>query len=127
MKELLKKTKIKEKPQLLINGSGTPLALPSHVTIVDTGPKGASMTEKKTVGNEVDDLMYDWINILKCKSDGVYAYKRYLADAEKEKSKCCEVLLNRLISEDSTQILEVKRHVLGLLEKDSKARGYTAA
>ena len=123
MKDGSKKSEKRHRPQLLINGSGTPLALPSHVTIGDTGPKGANMT----VGNEVDDLMYDWINILKCKSDGVYAYKRYLEDAKKEKSKCCEVLLNRLIDEDSEHILEVKRHVIGLLEKDSKARGYTAA
>lgn len=118
-----KKSEKRYRPQLLINGAGTPLALPSHVTCGATG----LMEENMTVINEVDDLMYDWINILKCKSDGVYAYKRYLADAEKEKSVCCEVLLNRLISEDSKQILEVKRHVLGLLEKDSKARGYTAA
>ena len=123
MSEPLRKIKNHEIPQLLINGAGTPLALPSHVTCGATGFMGGNMTVK----NEVDDLMYDWINILKCKSDGVYAYKRYLADAEKEKSKCCEVLLNRLIAEDSTQILEVKRHVLGLLEKDSKTRGYTAA
>jgi hypothetical protein len=123
MSELLRKIKNYEKLQLLINGAGTPLALPSHVTCGATSLMGGNMTVK----NEVDDLMYDWINILKCKSDGVYAYNRYLADAEKEKSKCCEVLLNRLIAEDSKQILEVKRHVLGLLEKDSKTRGYTAA
>ena len=43
------------------------------------------------------------------------------------RGRCCEVLLNRLIDEDSEHILEVKRHVLGLLEKDSKTRGYTAA
>ncbi|NDE14642.1 hypothetical protein EBZ80_06900 [bacterium] len=76
---------------------------------------------------EVNDLMYDWINILKCKSEGVYAYKRYLNDAKAERSKCCTELLNRLIEEDSKQIQEVKRHVLGLLEKDAKERGYSAA
>lgn len=73
---------------------------------------------------EVNDLMYDWINILRCKSEGVYAYKRYLEDA---KSQCCIDLLNRLIEEDSKHILEVKKHVLGLLEQDAKDRGYSAA
>ena len=78
-----------------------------------------------TAPTEVNDLMYDWINILK--SEAVYAYKRYLNDAKSEKSKCCTDLLNRLIEEDSRHIAEVKRHVLGLLEKDAKTRGYTAA
>ena len=109
--------------QRLIKGSGTPIALPSHVGITEPDSKEKSMA----VQNEVNDLMYDWINILKCKSDGVYAYKRYLTDAKLEKSDCCVNLLNRLIEEDSRHILEVKRHVLGLLEKDSKSRGYTAA
>ncbi len=133
MNELLKKIKNHENPQLLIHGSGTPIALPSHVTVVGPGLSGGTnvgrnlMGGSMAAGNEVDDLMYNWINILKCKADGVYAYKRYLEDAKKEQSKCCEDLLNSLIEVDSKQILEVKRHVLGLLETDSKTRGYTAA
>lgn len=82
-----------------------------------------SLTEDAAKG-EVNDLMYDWINVLRCKSEGVYAYKRYLEDA---KSQCCVDLLNRLIEEDSRHILEVKKHVLGLLEQDAKDRGYSAA
>ncbi|MEY4631354.1 MAG: hypothetical protein RIQ81_1474 [Pseudomonadota bacterium] len=85
------------------------------------------MAELTARTEEVNDLMYDWINILKCKADGVYAYKQYLADARKDKSSCCTDLLNRLIDEDSRQLLEVKKHVLGLLEQDARKRGYKAA
>jgi hypothetical protein len=84
----------------------------------------AELTARK---EEVDDLMYDWVNILKCKADGVFAYKQYLSDAKKQKSDCCVDLLNRLIDEDSRQLLEVKKHVLGLLEQDARKRGYKAA
>jgi hypothetical protein len=78
--------------------------------------------------NPISDLMYDWLTVLQSKAEGLYAYEKYIKDAEKENSPECVQLFRRLHAEDARLVQEVRDHVARMMAKHrQKAAGNGAA
>jgi hypothetical protein len=69
----------------------------------------------QTSVNPISDLMYDWLTVLQSKAEGIHAYEKYLADAEKEYSPDCVELFRRLHEQDSRQVEEIRDHLRQML------------
>jgi len=61
--------------------------------------------------NPISDLMFDWVTVLHSKAEGVNAYEKYIADAEKENAQECVELFRKLHEQDVQQLEEIRNHV----------------
>jgi len=61
--------------------------------------------------NPISDLMYDWLTVLQSKAEGINAYEKYIEDAEKQNSRECVEMFQKLHDQDIRQVEEIKRHL----------------
>ncbi len=73
-----------------------------------------------TQANPISDLTFDWITVLQSKAEGIHAYEKYIADAERENSPECAELFRRLWEQDVRQVEEIRGHVLRMLEQQGR-------
>jgi len=74
-----------------------------------------------TSANPISDLMYDWLTVLQSKAEGLHAYEKYIADAQKENSPECVQLFRRLHEQDVRMVQEIKDHLMGMAAKQGGA------
>ncbi len=63
----------------------------------------------------LDDLAYDWVTVVKSKAEALFAYQKYMQDAETADSPECTELLRRLYEDDARHLTEAKRHLSAVL------------
>jgi hypothetical protein len=67
--------------------------------------------------NPISDLMYDWLTVLQSKAEGLNAYEKYIADAEKENASECVEFFRRLHEQESRQVEESRDHLMQKMNK----------
>jgi len=73
-----------------------------------------------THANPISDLQYDWLTVLHSKAEGLYAYEKYIRDAEKEGATECVEFFRRLHEQDARQVEEIRDHVMEMLNKKGR-------
>jgi hypothetical protein len=63
----------------------------------------------------LENLTYDWVNVVKNKAEALLAYKKYIHDAEAANSQECAQMFRRLHDEDARHLDEAKRHLAEVL------------
>ncbi len=69
-----------------------------------------------TQTNPIPDLMYDWLTVLQSKAEGLNAYEKYIADAQKENATQCVEMFRKLHETDSRQVEEIRGHLKMVME-----------
>ncbi len=67
--------------------------------------------------NPISDLMFDWLTVLQAKAAGVYAYEKYIEDAEREEAHECAELFAKLRDQDVQQVQQIKDHLVRLMNQ----------
>ncbi len=70
-----------------------------------------------THANPIPNLMYDWLQVLTSKAEGLNAYDQYIQDAEREGATKCTEMLRKLQEQDARQVEEIKEHVKMMFDK----------
>ena len=74
----------------------------------------------QSAGNRaLSNLQFDLVTILHSKGEGIEAYDKYIRDAQAENSQECVELLQRLKQQDEQAVMEIKQHVIQVLQHGS--------
>ncbi|MCD2512567.1 hypothetical protein [Comamonas endophytica] len=74
------------------------------------------MTQQTTDRHPLDDLTYDWVALIKNKSEALEAYDQYIKDAQAAGSKECADFFRKVHDADKAQLAEAKQHLLLVLQ-----------